>query len=291
MTADISVVVLFGDGRPLGPLLELLRSIDEQTEAPGEVVVVLNGAPSAVGKRLKAKAPLRVIACEDDRGCPQGRNFGAHHASKEILLFVDDDGMLEPNAVATVVAALADRRWFGVAGRVVDVSHRAHSLPKRDASNIATMRVSGGIFAVRRRAFLEIGGYWERRARQGEELDLALRSAKLGYRTAFRPDLILFHPIRPMATRGESLLAQTEVSQSIAFIRSFPLPLAICGAVWKCGRHAARLGLRRQTARLWAFFGEARREFEYGYRTRNPLPWRLALQSLLLLRRSPDPYL
>ena len=55
---------------------------------------------------VRRNAPAEIIIEEWDGGAPQKRNAGAARARQPYLLFVDDDVVLRPGAIATMVRAL-----------------------------------------------------------------------------------------------------------------------------------------------------------------------------------------
>src|SRR4051794_5093629 len=83
-------------------LRETLESLIDQTGAEFDVVVVSDGEDDQT-RRLSTcfhtSYPVRWIFHEQNMGLASARNSGAHAASGDILLFVDDDTPAEPGLI------------------------------------------------------------------------------------------------------------------------------------------------------------------------------------------------
>lgn len=98
--ATVSVVIPTHDRPDL--LREALRSVAEQSLRPDEVIVVDDGSTPAVDEsRLKESfgPTVRVIRNEEARGLAFARNLGVEGASGEMVVHLDDDDLLAPNAL------------------------------------------------------------------------------------------------------------------------------------------------------------------------------------------------
>ena len=89
----VGAVVITMGNRP-AELRALLDSVAEQDGAPVEVVVVGNGAPVP-----DVPEGVRTVELPENLGIPGGRNvgieaFGPSGAEVDVLLFLDDDGLL-----------------------------------------------------------------------------------------------------------------------------------------------------------------------------------------------------
>lgn len=82
-----------------------LRSVLEQTRAPDELIVVDDGALEAVP--LWESLEASGIACryvrKDSPGLTESRNLGVSMASGEVIFFLDDDVILEPEYLAEIM--------------------------------------------------------------------------------------------------------------------------------------------------------------------------------------------
>ncbi|MGD6831743.1 glycosyltransferase family A protein [Sutcliffiella halmapala] len=83
-------------------LLLALKSINEQTVKPDEVIVVIDGENKRTELFLESfQSPYKIITVkiEKSRGACYARNLGATRASGNILMFLDDDDNWEPDKI------------------------------------------------------------------------------------------------------------------------------------------------------------------------------------------------
>ncbi len=156
---------------------------------PGEVVVVDNAswpAPS-VPALLDNGMPARLAALGDNRGAAS-RNVGAalSDASSEWLVMLDDDSAPMDDAHVAALCAQDDD--------VLAVSADIHLAGRgeRESGGLPEVFVGCGV-AVRRGAFLDLGGYDASFGYYAEEYDLAARMLLAGGRVAFEPGFVVEH--------------------------------------------------------------------------------------------------
>lgn len=124
----VSVIVPnYNYGQALAPCL---RALQNQTHTPLEIVLVDDGSTDdsvAVARSLGVEA----ISTPTNSGVAAARNLGAEHANGEILVFLDSDVALAPDAVATAVALLESDPGIGaVCGNYDPVPQARDSLVK-----------------------------------------------------------------------------------------------------------------------------------------------------------------
>lgn len=128
MAPLVSVIVPnYNYGRVLG---HCLRALQAQTYTPLEIVLVDDRSTDdsvAVAESLG----VNVISPPVNSGVSAARNLGAAHANGEILVFLDSDIALAPDAVASAVALLeSDSRIGAVCGNFDPVPLVRDSLVK-----------------------------------------------------------------------------------------------------------------------------------------------------------------
>ena len=203
MRADL--VVVTHEGREL-----LARCLGHLTGArrPGDRVIVVDnasadGTPAMVRERFP---DALVLELPDNLGFGRAVNAGAAAGDGDAIVLVNNDLFVEPQFVSALVAPLeADPGVGMVAGlslmpgeeRVdgfgieLDVALAAYNrlrLRPPDAAPGVLAGPSGGAAAYRRSAFERAGGFDAALFAYGEDVDLALRLRRAGWRAAAAPD-------------------------------------------------------------------------------------------------------
>ncbi|MGE0408982.1 MAG: glycosyltransferase family 2 protein [Amphiplicatus sp.] len=186
-----------------------LEALAVSTRRPDEIVLFNDG--STDGTEAIAKEFGFVPSCEDqtpalrgrvlkrlltNRGAPKGpahaRNAAADAADADILVFVDADVAIEPQAIAVLEATLMSGpsifAAFGSYNRAprarrlaaLYVNLRHHSIHQEGAEEAATFWT--GLGAVKTSVFDGVGGFDERRATSMEDIELGARLIAAGGR-------------------------------------------------------------------------------------------------------------
>ncbi|WP_406481614.1 glycosyltransferase family 2 protein [Streptomyces platensis] len=198
----LGAVVLTMGNRP-EELRALLDSVAKQHGDPIETVVVGNGSPLP-----ELPEGVRTVELPENVGIPAGRNvgieaFGPGGSDVDVLLFLDDDGLLarEDTAELCREAFAADRELGIISFRIADPdtgeTQRRHVPRLRASDPMRSSRVTtflGGANAVRTHVFEEVGGLPDDFFYAHEETDLAWRALDAGWQIDYRSDMVLFHP-------------------------------------------------------------------------------------------------
>jgi glycosyltransferase involved in cell wall biosynthesis len=106
---DIAVIIpCYNHARELGHTLDALA---RQTLLPSEVIVIDDGSsdnPSSVVTQWAGPFSVRFERFSERRGAPAARNTGAHLTNSPLLLFLDADAELVPDALDMMRRALED---------------------------------------------------------------------------------------------------------------------------------------------------------------------------------------
>jgi len=163
----ISAVMPVLDGRAF--LEQSLRPlIGAEHPALLEVIVVDDGSTDGSGELARGMGALVVPSGGTALGPARCRNIGASHAGGDLLLFVDADVVLHPDALARLAEAFEEPETSAVYGSYDDSPpcrgfaslymnlrhHFMHRVPARDSATFWS-----GLGAVRRDLFLEVGGF------------------------------------------------------------------------------------------------------------------------------------
>jgi len=118
-------VVIATYNRPQS-LSACLESLEEQTIAPYEVVVVVDGGPvdesQEVIRAFKGHNRLNILEVinRENRGAPISKNRGAEATSGDIVAFVDDDITLAPDWIAQILRGYEENEnAVAVGGRCI----------------------------------------------------------------------------------------------------------------------------------------------------------------------------
>ncbi|MGP4111901.1 glycosyltransferase family 2 protein [Streptomyces sp. 4N509B] len=274
----IGAVVLTRGDRP-EELRTLLDSVARQDGEPVDVVVVGNGSGLP-----ELPVGVRSVELPENLGIPGGRNvgieaFGPGGCDVDVLLFLDDDGVLPDHGTAEAVRAAFDADpqlgiiSFRIADPVSGDTQRRHVPRLRASDPLRSSEVTtflGGATAVRTQVFQQVGGLPEHFFYAHEETDLAWRALDAGWRIAYRADLVLHHPAT-LPSRHPLYHRMTARNRVWLARRNLPLPLVpVYLAVWlmiTLARRPSREGLK-------AWLGG----FTEGWRTpcgpRHPMRWR-----------------
>lgn len=99
-------------------LRDALESVDEQTYAPIELVVVDDHSPEALEPTVSsfaddADVSIQFVRHDENQGANAARNTGIRESTGELLAFLDDDDVWEPTKLATQIDALQQNPGVG----------------------------------------------------------------------------------------------------------------------------------------------------------------------------------
>lgn len=222
--------VILTQGNRKNSLLRAIQSIEKQTVAPDEIVVVFNGAePDDLENNVI------VLNIATNIGIPAARNIGVENTSSEIIFFLDDDAFcVDPELTSRSLELFLGNATLGVlAFRIVDPgtgeTPRRYVPRLRAGSPARSSEVThflGGACAIRRSTFEPVGGYPDMFFYAHEEIDLAWKALDKGFHLAYRGDLRIAHPTtRPsrhpdyyfFTTRNRVFVARRRLPLVVAF--------------------------------------------------------------------------
>ncbi|MFC4988563.1 glucosyl-dolichyl phosphate glucuronosyltransferase [Saliphagus infecundisoli] len=181
---EVSVVVCTHTMERYDVFADCLESVLAQTYEPLEVIVVVDGN-EAVYERAReefgGREGLSIHRNEETRGVSYSRTRGAELASGEVVAFIDDDAVAEPDWIAEL-ARVYDEGTVAVGGRVVPdwVEGKPDFFPaefywlvgcdeRGMGEHMEELRNTyGSNISFRREAFLAVGGYDGNTGRKGD---------------------------------------------------------------------------------------------------------------------------
>ena len=162
-------------------LLDATESIRQQTYDAVELVLVSDGSET-VTKQFEGdfgdSKGVVITALAENSGLLEARNHGAEVANGDVVAFIDDDAIADPEWVAQLVESYEQQNAIAVGGKMVPewvagkpdllpeefywlvgVTHRGFG-PDGDREAAGEVRNTfGSNISVRRDVFLELGGF------------------------------------------------------------------------------------------------------------------------------------
>ena len=204
-------------------------------------VLIVDNAP--------IKAPAREIAerwatryeVEPIKGLSRARNRGALHSSSDLIVYLDDDELPEPQWLTALVREFQEPLIVAVSGRVLPLDERPDSMRFRDKGSQRQVLdksapewfekaafggiANGGNMAIRASVFRDWPGFDPRLGRgapllAGEESYAFLSLVDRGFRVVYTPDAVVRHPDpeTPAELRAHQLQVLTQLGLYIGFL-------------------------------------------------------------------------
>ena len=203
--ADISIVAHEPD---LALLRQLLQSLGEPMAVPARLNLFIhdNSARPAAVESLRAEleanpafARVEIHHSPQNVGFGRGHNANAARGAAPLIFVVNPDGILEPDALATILAAAGSDAPEVAAWEMRQIPYEH---PKAsDPVTLETSWTSGAATLYRRAAFDAAGGFDAAIFLYGEDVDLSWRLRARGMKLRYLPRAAIVH--RAYATRHE----------------------------------------------------------------------------------------
>lgn len=178
-----------------------------------EIIVVDNNSTDKTAQIAKSFA-AKVIG-EKQQGYVFGLNTGMRAANNEIIAVTDADTAVSKNWLSEITSTFTDERVVAVTGG----SNNLSSIPAvnflmtsfftlflRTVFALGLPHLSGFNFAVRKEAFLKVGGL-DLRFKMAPDVDLGIRLVKIG-RVVYNPKMLV--ATSPRRWRDDPLKAVNE---------------------------------------------------------------------------------
>ncbi len=197
-------------------LARCLASLNQLDYPRLSVLVIENDAVSSELEDIALLYGATYRLCTR-RGLSAARNFGLRVASSDLVAFIDDDAVCEPDWLLRLAPLFRDERVLAATGKIVfhsDLECKSDPVYEFDPADRVVgldtphwfgMANFGGLglgsnFVVRRSAFDVVGSFDERLGRGSslhcsEENDLLFRIIDAGYSVATSSSGIVRHPV------------------------------------------------------------------------------------------------
>jgi cellulose synthase/poly-beta-1,6-N-acetylglucosamine synthase-like glycosyltransferase len=214
-TLPSCTVVLCTRQRP-SQLRQCLESLRRLNYPRFRVLVIENDAVPGEAEELAQTYGAAYRLCTQ-RGLSAARNLGARLCSTDLLAFMDDDAICDPDWLSRAAPRFQDPKVYAVTGKIVFHSDAectaspAHEfdpgdrLVDRQTSDWFGMTIFGGVglgsnFVVRKVALEAVGGFDERLGRgtllhASEENLFLFQLVNAGHRVATCSEALVRHPV------------------------------------------------------------------------------------------------
>lgn len=194
---------------------QYLESLLAHTSAPFELIVIDNDSTDETNVLLKRVANIKYITNKENLGFVQACNQGAGMARGKYLLFANNDIIVTPGWLSSLVETIENYPRCGAVGcKLVWPNGKlqeAGSIIWKDGTATGYGRdddpakheysylrdvdyCSGACLLVSKSLFAELNGFDEVYSpAYYEDADLCMGISKLGYRVIYQPDVTIFH--------------------------------------------------------------------------------------------------
>ncbi|MDX6705202.1 MAG: glucosyl-dolichyl phosphate glucuronosyltransferase [Solirubrobacteraceae bacterium] len=206
---SISVVVCAYTEERWHDIAAAIESCHEQSTAPLETIVVVDHNPALLQRLRSTVQGIVAIENHEAQGLSGARNSGIHTARGEVVAFLDDDAIADPDWLERLGRGYADPSVIGVGGSVAPLwpTDRPRAFPAEfdwvvgctyrgmPETTSPVRNMIGANMSLRRDLFAEIGGFRTGIGRIGkrplgcEETELCIRA-----RQRWPEATILFEP-------------------------------------------------------------------------------------------------
>lgn len=169
---EISVVIPAYNEEKI--IAKTIQSIQRQTYPLIKEIIVVDDSSTDQTGEIAKKLGAKVIRTPQNTGTkPLAQNFGLQYVESEVVIFVDADTILEPNAIQKLIPALADGETFSACGFVLPQDIKTFwelvrlvqylyyiGLNKKAQNHLGITLVSSGCFSAYNLKMLkEMGGF------------------------------------------------------------------------------------------------------------------------------------
>ncbi|GAA4840590.1 hypothetical protein GCM10023331_27010 [Algivirga pacifica] len=182
---------------------------------PFEVIVVLDGCVDGsveyVKSLCKQRPELKYIS-KHAEGPAKARNVGVSISRGDIIAFTDDDCIVTKDWISNIMKSFEDDSLVGLQGKTSTYKHLCSPLTHQIDNQHGSVDFPTCNVAIRRDAFLNIGGFDESFPyAHNEDADLGWRLEKLGT-VKFIPSMEIIHP--PRKEKLSKLIRRMKILES-----------------------------------------------------------------------------
>lgn len=227
-----------------------LDSLRRSVGPDDQVIVVDNGSSDATAGELAARPWVEVVTNEENHGFAVGCNDGAAVATRDVVVFLNNDTVVPEAWLATLLAPFADPvvaavgpRSNGVSGPqlVAPVPYASPLLPEFErfarawaawfaGQSSEVDRLVGFCLAVRRAAFEEVDGFDPRYVGGGfEDDDLCRKLRSVGWVLRISHPCFVHHDVHATFEENDLDWRELETLNRARFVEKWAGPAAATG--------------------------------------------------------------
>lgn len=179
-----------------------------------EIIIIDNGSIDNTPNIIKKKFPqITIIQNKTNFGFAKACNQGAHNASGDMLIFLNNDTEVTTGWIASLVDCITSKINIGIVGckllypdstvqhaGVAFSSTKVHHIyrnfsPLHPATNKnrELQAVTAACMLVPRKLFLFLGGFDESFINGFEDLDICFRARRKGAKVMYTPESVIIH--------------------------------------------------------------------------------------------------
>lgn len=202
----ISVIIITYNR--LKELRETIENVIQEEKEYKELIIVDNASTDETqkyGRRISRKnnSKTKYFRLEKNLGVAGGRNYAVKKASGDILVFLDDDAVWgQENSLSIIKEKFRTAPEIGIlAFKIINYytkEVRRAEFPftdkhiSKDEERLTSTFIGAG-HAIRRKIFVDCGGYPDDFFYGGEELDLSFRVINYNHRILYFPQIAVLH--------------------------------------------------------------------------------------------------
>ena len=245
---NVDIVILTYNGIEL--LKDCLKSIDKQTVAPKNIIVVDDGSNDGTSDYILNKHPLiKLIKIKGNEGIPKGFNKALKKCEADYVAWLNNDTILESNWLKEMFSFISERPNAASCDSLIMYNDKRDIIWsmggeytifgscrfKNKGKNVNNLKklinkesiITVGCAAIYRRSVFEDIGVLDESFFLGfEDVDWSLRAILAGYKNYNVVSAIVYHKVSQTVVIGsEKYVRCGQRNVTATFLKNIPTPL------------------------------------------------------------------
>ncbi|MDY0226074.1 MAG: glycosyltransferase [Desulfomicrobium apsheronum] len=188
--------------------------VEAKKDFETEIIIIDNGSTDNTQEIIKnLYIKIKIIKNKKNLGFAKACNQGAHSATGDMLIFLNNDTVVTAGWISSLVACVAREKNIGVVGCKLlypdsTVQHagvafspiKVHHIYRNFAPSHPAVNkqrefqaVTAACMLVPRKLFLSLGGFDESFINGFEDLDFCFRARSKGFKVMYTPESVVIH--------------------------------------------------------------------------------------------------